>query len=197
MNENETKNTYEANGEPMQNTEKPKKSKGFWWKVVALALCCSIIGGVIGAGCMSIKYRIFPNISISGIFDDDDFSLRRGFRYRFPFNFSFGNIDDFEKKIEKGLNPDSYIGVSVTDSKEPKGALVKDVEKNSPAETAGIQKDDIITAVNSIAIRDVDKLISIVEACDSGDELNLTIQRQDTTLELNVVVGGNSNTKKF
>lgn len=197
MSEYENTNTYETNKENTNFNEPQKKKKGFWWKVVALALCCSIIGGVVGAGCMSIKYHIFPNISISGVFDDDDFSFRRGFNYRFPFGFSFGNLDEFGERIEKGKNDRPFIGVSVTDSKDPKGACVKEVEKNSPAEKSGIQSGDIITAVNGIAVSNVDKLINIVEVCEDGEELTLTISRDGNTQDILVIVSDNSDAMKF
>lgn len=47
-NREEFKN-YENNAEATPAPEK-KKKKGFYLKVTALALCCSIFGGIIGAG---------------------------------------------------------------------------------------------------------------------------------------------------
>ena len=197
MSEYENTNTYETNKENTNFNEPPKKKKGFWWKVVALALCCSIIGGVVGAGVTMFRYRFIPNINISGAIDDDFFEFRRGFNYRFPFGFSFGNLDEFGERIEKGKNNKPFIGVSVTDSDDPEGACVKEVEKNSPAEKSGIQSGDIITAVNGIAVSNVDKLINIVEVCEDGEELTLTISRDGNTQDILVIVSDNSDAMKF
>ena len=103
-----------------------------------------------------------------------------------------------ESIVEKGYVAKPYVGVSVTDVSEeaisyglPKGAAVNSVVEGSPAAAAGLQRSDIITAVNGNAIESADDLVSIVADANPGDQLKLTVYRQGNTLEITVEVGEN------
>lgn len=98
--------------------------------------------------------------------------------------------------IEDGYIAKPYIGVSVlTVSEEtqsyglPAGAAVKSVAEDSPAEKAGIQVNDIITAANGTEISSSDQLVDLVSSLYDGAELKLSIYRQGEELELTVTVG--------
>ena len=98
--------------------------------------------------------------------------------------------------IEKGYISKPYIGVSIEDvSAEtqsfglPQGAAVRGVVEDSPAAKAGLQQNDIITAVNGQTITGSSDLTKIVSDAKTGDELKLTIYRQGQTIELTVTVG--------
>ena len=98
--------------------------------------------------------------------------------------------------IEKGYIEKPYIGVSVlTVSDEtqkyglPGGASVQSITKDSPAEEAGLQVNDIITKVNDTEVASSTELVKIVRAANPGDELKLTVYRQGETLELTITVG--------
>ena len=101
-----------------------------------------------------------------------------------------------ESIIEKGYIAKPYIGVSVTSvSSEtqsyglPKGAAVKAISEDSPAEKAGLQINDIITEANGTTIESSDDLVRLVGDLYNGAELKLTVYRQGETLELTVTVG--------
>ena len=101
-----------------------------------------------------------------------------------------------ESIIEKGYIAKPYIGVSVTSvSSEtqsyglPKGAAVKAISEDSPAEKAGLQINDIITAANGTTIESSDDLVRLVGDLYDGAELQLTVYRQGETLEITVTVG--------
>ena len=90
-----------------------------------------------------------------------------------------------ESIIEKGYIAKPYIGVSVTSvSSEtqsyglPKGAAVKAISEDSPAEKAGLQINDIITAANGTTIESSDDLVRLVGDLYDGAELQLTVYRQ-------------------
>ena len=98
--------------------------------------------------------------------------------------------------IEKGYISKPYIGVSVADvSSEtqsyglPKGAAVRNVTENSPAQEAGLLVNDIITHVNGTDISGSNDLVRIVGNSAVGDTLTLRIYRQGQNLELTVTVG--------
>ena len=100
-----------------------------------------------------------------------------------------------ESIIEKGYISKPYVGISVMDvSAEtqqygiPAGAAIQSVVEDSPAQQAGLQKGDVITAVNGTAV-DSDALVDLVGASEVGDKLVMSVYRQGTTLEITVTVG--------
>lgn len=100
-----------------------------------------------------------------------------------------------ESIIEKGYYAKPVIGVSVTDVDEnsrqlgiPAGAWVKEVTAGGAAEAAGIQANDVITAINGTEISGVSDLKRILAKASSGDELSLVIWRKNQSLTLTVVV---------
>ena len=97
--------------------------------------------------------------------------------------------------IENGYVSKPYIGISVenvsTDAQSyglPMGAVVRKVEENGPAAKAGLQVNDIITAVNGTETTSRDDLVKQVSKAQPGDQLTLTIYRQNTTTELTITV---------
>ena len=100
-----------------------------------------------------------------------------------------------ESIIEKGYIANPYIGVSILDvSAEaqaygiPVGAAVQSVTEGAPAQKAGLQVNDVITAVNGQAITGSSDLVEFVGGCEPGDELTLTVYRMGQTLELKLMV---------
>ena len=98
--------------------------------------------------------------------------------------------------IENGYIEKPYIGVSVmtvgTDTQKyglPAGASVQDITKDSPAEKAGLQTNDIITKVNDTDITSSNDLVKVVRAAAPGDELTLTVYRQGETITVTITVG--------
>ena len=100
-----------------------------------------------------------------------------------------------ESIIKNGYIVKPYIGVSVEDvSSEmtsyglPTGAVVRSVTDGAPAAQAGLQANDIITAVDGTEISGSNDLVQIVTAKKAGDTLKLSVYRQGQTLELTVTV---------
>lgn len=101
-----------------------------------------------------------------------------------------------ESIIEKGYISSAYIGVSVMDvSLEtqnyglPEGAAVQEVADGSPAEEAGLQKNDIITSVNGTNITGSQDLVDLVGKTAVGDKLELEVYRKGETITLTITVG--------
>lgn len=100
-----------------------------------------------------------------------------------------------ESIIEKGYYAKPVIGVSVTDVDEnsrqlgiPAGAWVKEVTAGGAAEAAGIQANDVITAINGVEITGVSDLKRVMAKASAGDELSLVVWRKNQSLTLTVVV---------
>ncbi len=98
--------------------------------------------------------------------------------------------------IEYGHAVKPYIGVSIytvtaemQDYGLPLGAVVNAVSEGSPAETAGLRKNDIITAINGESVSNSSELKRIVSRSTPGDELVLSVyRREEGDIELKVVV---------
>ena len=100
-----------------------------------------------------------------------------------------------ESIIEKGYISKPYIGISVLDvSAEtqaygiPAGAAVQAVSEDGPAAQAGLQKGDVITAVDGKAMTSKE-LVSYIGSATIGQEMVFSIYRQGEELEITVYVG--------
>jgi serine protease Do len=72
------------------------------------------------------------------------------------------------------ITPEIAEGLGLS---EPKGALVSDVTPGSPAEKAGIKRQDIITQFNGQEIKDMQELPRLVAATSPGTEVQLKLLR--------------------
>jgi len=96
--------------------------------------------------------------------------------------------------IEKGYISKSYIGVSVksvsTDATSygvPAGIYIGSVSENGPAQKAGIESGDIVTAINGENITDTTSFVNTIQGMDVGTTVKLTVYRNGDYLEVEVV----------
>lgn len=97
-------------------------------------------------------------------------------------------------RVERG-----YIGVSMQDMtselaeyfnlESRNGVLVMDVEENSPAEKAGLRKDDVMIRVNERAITDGNDVRNIIGFTPPGTDVSITVIRDGKEHKLMVTVG--------
>ena len=71
-----------------------------------------------------------------------------------------------------------WIGVSVTDQTD-RGVLVRTVEKDSPAEKAGLKANDIILEYNKQEVVGVRQLTRLVSETPVGRSVDLTVRRNN------------------
>ncbi|HVA89478.1 MAG TPA: trypsin-like peptidase domain-containing protein [Chloroflexota bacterium] len=98
----------------------------------------------------------------------------------------------------------SYLGVGVGSNSQSSGsiygfgygsqtpisgALVGNVAAGSPAERAGVQQGDIITAANGHSVSSGDDLLVALAHSKPGSTMTLTVNRNGTTLTLSVHLG--------
>ena len=117
-----------------------------------------------------------------------------GIGFAIPINSVTGIIESI---IQNGYYEKPYIGVSVTDvSSETlqvtgidSGAIIKDIEEGSPAESAGLAINDIIVEANGKAITSYTDLSSIILEMNPGDKLTVKVYRQGKEVTLDVIIG--------
>jgi serine protease Do/serine protease DegQ len=59
----------------------------------------------------------------------------------------------------------------------PEGAVIAEVERNSPAATAGLRKGDVVTALNGHPVRSASELRARLGVVPAGETVELKIQR--------------------
>ncbi|CAF24015.1 DegQ family serine endoprotease [Candidatus Protochlamydia amoebophila] len=69
------------------------------------------------------------------------------------------------------------------------GALVTNIVKNSPAEKAGIQVEDIILKLNGRSIESAASLRNAIYRMKPGTKVNLTILRKEKQIDLSLTIG--------
>jgi len=82
-----------------------------------------------------------------------------------------------QQLIENGKASHATLGVSAQDSADGTGATVASVVPGSAASKAGLRAGDVITAVGSRRVVDVDSLVAAVRDHQSGDKVGVTYVR--------------------
>ena len=90
-----------------------------------------------------------------------------------------------------------YLGVGPTELDQAyqdalgvkEGVVVSTVEKGQAADKAGVQRLDVITAVDGQMVRNPDEVVALISGRRAGDTVKLTIQRDNKTLHLTATLG--------
>lgn len=89
--------------------------------------------------------------------------------------------------ILKNLTRGAFLGVQTKDNDS--GAEIVEVVPGSPAEEAGLQKGDIITQINTTAIKDAGTLSEVIGGMRSGEVVQITLLRNNEEKELSAILG--------
>ena len=76
-----------------------------------------------------------------------------------------------------------YFGASYKD------AVITDVDKGSPAEQAGLKKDDKITEIDSVLIKDDNDISIMLSNSPAGATANITVKRGEEEIIMPVTLG--------
>ncbi len=75
------------------------------------------------------------------------------------------------------------------DLPEGEGLLVTDVVAGSPAEKAGLKKNDILTKIDGKAVKGEESLSKFMSSAKAGQEATLTVLRKSKTQTIKVTIG--------
>jgi S1-C subfamily serine protease len=78
-----------------------------------------------------------------------------------------------------------FLGIGLGEADN--GVVVTDVAPDSPAAAAGLKVDDLITAINGDDVT-ADSIREAIANLSVGDEITLSVERGDETLELNATL---------
>src|SRR5690625_2771817 len=105
-----------------------------------------------------------------------------------------------ESIIEHGRVLRGYLGISdggevdgimakALDLNKPYGVIVGEVTEDSPAEEAGLQKDDVIQTIGGEPIRSWAAFRTAIGTSSPGDEVELAINRNGETRDITITLG--------
>jgi len=104
-----------------------------------------------------------------------------------------------EDLISDGKVTRGWLGVQIQDVDEGmakalqlngwNGAIISQVIKNSPAEDAGVEKQDVIIAVNGVKVNDSSNLKNLISSGRPYDKTKLTLIRDGHEKKLTVTLG--------
>jgi serine protease Do len=103
-----------------------------------------------------------------------------------------------EALIRDGKVSHGYMGLGITDvtpenakffdSKDNRGAIVTQVEANSPAAKAGLKVGDLITSINGHEVSDASQLQVMVGQTHPGTTIKLAVNREGKNMEVPVTL---------
>jgi putative serine protease PepD len=85
-------------------------------------------------------------------------------------------------------SPTAFLGVEVKDASGGRGAAVVSVPSGSPAAEGGLQKGDLITALDDARVTSGDSLVEAVGTHVPGDEVTVTFTRDGEEMQASVTL---------
>lgn len=127
----------------------------------------------------------------SGDVADDDSSPST---HSYSFRGMPGNMGAFpDSDAEDGSNNKALLGVLTLASDSLDGARVAEVERGTPADSAGLQKNDLIVKVGTTSIHSAEDLSEAIGRHEPGDMVTVSYDRNGETREAKVNLGRNDN----
>jgi putative serine protease PepD len=83
----------------------------------------------------------------------------------------------------------AYLGVQISDTADDTGAQVSKIVAGSPADKAGLQVGDVVTAFDGKPVTTADDLTALVATYAPGDKATVTIKRNGATKTLDITFG--------
>jgi putative serine protease PepD len=98
-----------------------------------------------------------------------------------------------EALIADGEIEHAYLGVATEEPQNADGAGIAEVRTGTPADEAGLEAGDIVTAVDGEEVTSADELRQAIDSHQPGDEVELTVERDGETETVTVTLGTRPN----
>jgi serine protease Do len=175
---------------------------------LSIVLSCGlIVGGIVSAqeapkapeAPKSQKAPKAPKDELAENDFDFDFKFDDKFDFKFD-NFDFDKFDwqDGDRNFTLFLQGGTFLGVHVEDvtkenmsrygMRDVRGVGVTEIVKDSPAEKAGLRKDDVILAFNGESVTSTRKLHRLVSESSADQNVRLTISRGGSEQEVSATL---------
>jgi serine protease Do len=119
----------------------------------------------------------------------DRVSKGRSYSYAVPFESARQIAEQIivHGKVSRGflgVSAQNIVSSQVADLNVKDGVKVIEIEPGSPADSAGIMKEDIITGIDSRPVRERASLYALIRARKPGEQIKIVILRDKRKLEL-------------
>jgi putative serine protease PepD len=94
--------------------------------------------------------------------------------------------------ISTGSSSTPIIGVELDMTFSGPGAQIGAVSPGGPAETAGLQAGDLVTAVDGTVVSDATQLIVTIRSNAPGDTVTLTVERNGQSTDVPVTLAASA-----
>ena len=99
-------------------------------------------------------------------------------------------IEQLRAQAEGVARQEGYLGVLLDDRRDGgQGAVIRTVESDTPAESAGIRVGDLVVAADGEAIDGATGLIAAIRDLEPGDTTTITVMRNGERFDLDVTLG--------
>ena len=98
--------------------------------------------------------------------------------------------EDTTQKVEKkeGYGDNAWFGIVPTFDDNPKGFKIAGTSPGSPAEKAGLKKDDIISKIDDKPIKNLRDIMYVIREHKPGDTVKVIILRDDKEMTIDVTL---------
>jgi serine protease Do len=103
-------------------------------------------------------------------------------------NLNFNNINPNDIESITVLKGRQKIGLKVQDVEEGSGVKVLNTDEDSPAEKAGLKKDDVITEINGKAVNNTDEARELLKPEEGKNNYTIKAKRNGTTMSFDVKI---------
>ena len=154
---------------------------------------CAIGSGSMGAGLFNASGEVIGIIN-AGYASGSSNEILSVFSLAIPVNTVRRNIKNI---IEDGVIVRPSIGISISPLSEEtqrilkikNGIVIQDVSSDSPANAAGLKKNDVVISVDDIPVYTSTDFVRIISESDPGDIRVFHIYRQGQESTLDVEIG--------
>jgi S1-C subfamily serine protease len=94
-----------------------------------------------------------------------------------------------EPEIEAPGLGQAFVGLVLVEEPDGGGVRITQVISGSPADDAGLKKDDVITAVDGRSVKSVDDVQSVLKNKSPGDKVTFSVRRDGQEEEVTVTLG--------
>jgi serine protease Do len=106
----------------------------------------------------------------------------------FNFNFNEDMGDRFDSYFNNTFPNRKKIGLKIQDVEEGSGVKVLDTDEDSPAQKAGLKKDDIITEINGKAVNNTDEARELLKPEEGKNSFTIKAKRNGTVMSFEVKI---------